>query len=331
MRNGVEGKTMNNPVNSLPKDARDFLSYLSTIKGRSNNTILSYAYDLQKFFKFLKCFRDEVPYDSETDISNLSIDWIRTITLSDLYEFMTYANLTENASARTRARYVATLRSFFKYLCNKAKLIETNPALELDSPKLRKSLPRYLSLDDSKQLLSTAASNEHRDPSLAARDYCILTFFLNCGMRLSELVGIDVNHIHTDRLTVLGKGNKERTVYLNQACLNALEAYLPERAKGKMQDKRALFLSKEGKRLTNRMVQLIVKRNLELAGLDTTLYSTHKLRHTAATLMYKHGHVDVRALQEILGHEHLNTTEIYTHIDDEGLRDAAGKNPLASL
>ncbi|MBC7766201.1 MAG: tyrosine-type recombinase/integrase, partial [Hyphomonadaceae bacterium] len=214
------------------------------------------------------------------------------------------------------------------YLHAKAKLLTSNPASELDTPKLRKELPKFLTLEESKRLLAiTAESNE----KFAHRDYCMLTFCLNCGLRVSELVGINMNHIQDDRLTVLGKGNKERVVYLNNACLKAYHNYIELRNSLGVKEPRALFISRNGTRITPRSVQLIVKKFITAAGLDPDKYSTHKLRHTAATLMYKYGNVDVRALQEILGHENLNTTQIYTHIDNEQLREAANKNPLADL
>ena len=231
----------------------------------------------------------------------------------------------------TRARKVSTIRVFFKYLASKAKLIETNPAQNLETPKLDKRLPKYLSLEESRKLIEVTktASDENKE-----RDLAIITLFLNCGMRLSELVGINIKDINfsENKLNVIGKGNKERTIYLNKSCMDAINDYLKVRPHEgvKYESKDALFLSKRKERISNRMVQEIVKRELAKAGLDLNKYSTHKLRHTAATLMYQYGHVDIRALQVLLGHESISTTEIYTHVNDEQVKDAVNKNPLAN-
>lgn len=250
------------------------------------------------------------------------------ITLHDLYEYLAYVAGERLNNASSRARKVSSLRTFFKYLNVKAKLIHDNPTKDLDSPKIPKSLPRYLSLEESKTLLNSIKGAD------AKRDYAMITLFLNCGLRLSELAQININSIRGDTLTVIGKGNKERTIYLNKACLNAIEDYKTNERSGegvKSTDKNALFLSRFKKRISVKTIQYVVKKRLKEAGLDETKYSVHKLRHTAATLMYKHGNVDVRILQEILGHQELSTTQIYTHLDNEQLRDASAKNPLADL
>ena len=227
-------------------------------------------------------------------------------------------------SAATRARKIATLRSFFNYLTTKAHLLEQNPIKDLDSPKLRKTLPRYLTLDESVELLQSV------DGANSERDYCILTLFLNCGLRISELIGLNLNDIQGDALRVLGKGDKVRIVYLNDACKDALERYLSVRRPISGRDENALFLSTRNQRISRSNVHALVKKHLSQAGLDSSAYSSHKLRHTAATLMLQNG-VDVKAVQEVLGHEHLNTTEIYTHIDNESLRVAARANPLGRV
>ncbi|MCL2059104.1 MAG: tyrosine-type recombinase/integrase, partial [Oscillospiraceae bacterium] len=214
------------------------------------------------------------------------------------------------------------------YAETKAGLVETTPASELESPKIVKRLPRYLNIDESKQLLQTAGESES---SQRERNYAMLTLFLNCGMRLSELVGINLSGIRGDTLTIIGKGDKERAIYLNAACKHAIDQYLKVRPKARASDINALFLSCRGARIGKNMVQRIVKQSLGLAGIDTTKYSTHKLRHTAATLMYQHGNVDIRALQAILGHESISTTEIYTHLDARQLKEAADSNPLAGF
>jgi site-specific recombinase XerD len=238
---------------------------------------------------------------------------------------MSYVSRERDNNANSRARKVASIKSFFNYLTTKARLLEHNPAVELESPKIIKRLPRYLNIEESKMLLASV-SGKNRE-----RDYAILTLFLNCGLRLSELVSININKIKNDTLTVIGKGNKERTIYLNKACKSALNAYLRVRPVEGVIDKNALFLSERKKRISNKTVQYIVKKYIIAAGLDPERYSTHKLRHTAATLMYKHGHVDIRALQEILGHESVSTTEIYTHVDNQQLKEAVDSNPLAEI
>ena len=311
----------------IPRDVKNFLSYLTNIKGKSETTINEYYYDLRTFFRFMKCHRLMASFDDfdEIDCSDIDTQFIGEITLDDLYEYLMYANNDRDNNANARARKVSSLKSFFNYLSAKAHLLDVNITKELDSPKIPSKLPIFLSLDESRKLL------ENIDGEFKVRDYCIITLFLNCGMRLSELVGINISDIHGDRLTVTGKGNKQRTVYLNKACMSALKAYMEVRPKDGVRDRKALFLSKQKTRISNNMVYRMVKKNLARAGLDTDIYSPHKLRHTAATLMYKYGDVDVRALQEILGHEHLSTTQIYTHIDESQLREAIDKNPLADI
>jgi len=313
-----------------PQMVRDFLSYMETIKGKSKNTVKEYFFDLRMFFKFMKLHKNLVDKNVDFEhipIHDITVDFIKNITLSDLYEYMTYISRERDNKARTRARKVASLKSFYHYLNVKAKLIDVNPAKELDSPKIAKSLPKYLTLDESRQLLH-AVTGKHKE-----RDYAILTLFLNCGLRLSELVNINLNRIspNRDRLTVIGKGNKERTIYLNKACTKALNDYLKVRPVDGVKDKNALFLSERKQRISHKTIQHLVKKYLGMAGLDTEKFSTHKLRHTAATLMYKYGEVDIRALQEILGHEQLSTTEIYTHVDNQQLRNAVESNPLANI
>jgi len=313
----------------MPLILRDFLNYLQTIKGKSINTVNVYFYDLRVFFRFLKLHRNLVDEKSEfdqIDISDIDIELIKTVTLSDLYAFMSYVSNSRDNTAYARARKVASLKSFFNYLHNKAKLIANNPASELESPKILKRLPRYLNIEESKQLLSAVEAGTYSE-----RDYAILTLFLNCGLRLSELVGININNIKNNTLTVIGKGNKERSIPLNNACIEAIEAYMKVRPKNGVKDKNALFLSSRKQRISKESVQKIVKKYIKQAGLDPQRYSTHKLRHTAATLMYRYGKVDIRTLQELLGHESISTTEIYTHLDNGQLKDAVEKNPLSTF
>ena len=311
----------------MPDIAVEFLNYMLTIKGKSEKTISEYTYDLRTFFRYIKLTKNPKYAKTEfdkIDVNDITLDDIKKIDLTDLYSFMSYTSTKLKNSAVTRARKVACLKSFYKYLFNKIKVIEYNPAAELDSPKVVKRLPRYLNIDESIDLL------ESIDGKNAKRDYAIIVLFVNCGLRLSELVGINIASIHGDTLTVLGKGNKERTIYLNNACLEAIKDYLKIRPVEGVKDKKALFLSEIKQRISPKTVQYLVKKYIKASGLDPEKYSTHKLRHTAATLMYKHGHVDIRALQAILGHESIATTEIYTHIDDAQLRKAVENNPLSS-
>lgn len=313
----------------MPVILRDFLTYLQTIKGKSINTVQVYFYDLRVFFRFLKVHRNLVDKNIDfdmIDICDVDVALIKTITLSDLYAFMSYVSNSRDNTSYARARKVASLKSFFNYLFTKAKLIDVNPASELESPKILKRLPRYLNVEESKQLLSSVSTGTYTE-----RDYAILALFLNCGMRLSELVGINLNNIKNNSLTVIGKGDKERIIPLNSACMEAIEAYMKVRPVNGVKDKNALFISGRKQRISKESVQKIVKKYIKQAGLDPQRYSTHKLRHTAATLMYKYGKVDIRALQELLGHESISTTEIYTHLDKEQLKDAVDRNPLSEF
>jgi site-specific recombinase XerD len=313
----------------MPDIAVEFLNYMLTIKNKSIKTIQEYYYDLRTFFRYIKVTKynaNEKDFE-DIQVNDISLDDIKKIDLTDLYSYMAFVSRDRDNTAVTRARKVASLKSFYKYLHTKLKFIEYNPAAELDSPKIVKRLPRYLNLDESVQLLNSVDGKKNVE-----RDFAILVLFLNCGLRLSELVGINVNHIRGDTLTVIGKGNKERTVYLNQACKDAIAAYLDKRNKMmNIKDPKALFLSERKTRISPKTVQYLVKKYIQASGLDPDKYSPHKLRHTAATLMYKHGHVDIRALQAILGHESIATTEIYTHIDEEHLRQAVQSNPLSSI
>lgn len=313
---------------NIPESMNDFLNYLGTIRGKSKNTMDGYKFDLIMFFKFLKLYRGKVPNNSDFDqiqINDIDDNFIRRIRLSDLFAFISFAENYRNNGSYARARKVATLKSFFKYLYGKAKIIDENPAAELESPKINKRNPIYLTLDESKDLLN-AINGKYKE-----RDLCIITLFLNCGLRLSELCGIDISRIKGDTLTVIGKGNKERTVYLNKACLKTIDNYLHVRNQefDKIKDRDALFISKNYTRINKRSVELLVKKYIEKAKLDTEKYTPHKLRHTAATLMYKYGNVDIRSLQKILGHENVSTTQIYTHVDDDKLREAVKSNPLS--
>ena len=260
----------------------------------------------------------------EISILDVGPELLRSVTVTDVYSFMNYLSRDRDLGAAARARKIATIRSFYKYLTNKARILAENPMQDLDSPRTKKTLPRYLSLEQSIQLLESV------DEPNRARDYCILTLFLNCGLRISELAGLNLTDVRGDQLRVLGKGNKERIVFLNGACQQAIADWLTERGDRACLDPNALFITRKHSRITTDGIHYMVKQRLKKAGLDASLYSSHKLRHTAATLMLQNG-VDVRTLQEVLGHEHLNTTQIYTHVDNENLRTAAQANPLASV
>lgn len=317
-----------------PKRVIEFLNYLENVKGKSINTIKGYSVDLGLFFKFLKVYKGlenniELEKIEEVEISDLSDNFIKDITLSDIYAFLAFLEKVRNNSAYARARKVATLKSFFKFLNSKIKLIDENPTVELESPKINKRHPVYLTLDQS----ITVLNSMDKENKNYYRDYCILTLFLNCGMRLSELCNIEIEKIKGDTLTIIGKGNKERTVYLNEASIAAIENYLKNRndLKATEEAKKYLFLSSKYRPINKRSVEILVKKHIENAGFKDQKYTPHKLRHTAATLMYKYGNVDIRSLQNILGHENISTTQIYTHVDDETLREAVKTNPLANI
>lgn len=308
-----------------------YVHYMQAVKERSNLTMKEYRYDLVLFFRFMKKDRGlagNVESLSEININDIDADFLRTITSDDLFVFMIYLSRDRKASAATRARKSATLKSFFKYLFQKRKVLSEDPSYELDSPKIGRRLPKYLNLEDSVKLLQSAYDSDSKS---VMRDYCMLTLFLNCGMRLAELRGINLTDIRDDTLSVIGKGNKERTIYLNAACMASINKWLEVRPNEGLRDPNALFISRLNSRISSQMIQNIVKKKLFEAGIDTTVYSVHKLRHTAATLLYKYGQVDIRSLQTILGHTSVATTQIYTHVDDQSLHDAADKNPLANI
>ncbi|MGI6578392.1 MAG: tyrosine recombinase XerC [Eubacteriales bacterium] len=326
----------------IPDIIRNFLTYHETIKGHSKKTVDEYYLDLRTFFRFMKLKRnlvsDEIPFN-EISIRDIDLDFVKSISLTDVYDFLSYLsrereiryNSSESGiglSAASRARKVATIKSFYKYLTLKAGLLDTNPVLNLDTPKLKKNLPRYLSENESIELLK-AVEGKNKD-----RDYCIITLFLNCGLRISELISLNVNDIREDSLRVeFGKGGKVRILYLNDACREAIDRWLEVRSNmtGLSGDaKKALFVTRQNTRISKSAVHLLVKKALLQAGLDPSRYSSHKLRHTAATLMRKSG-VDVRTLQEVLGHDHLNTTQIYTHVDSKDIRAATALNPLSKI
>ena len=318
-------------LQSCPPVIRDFLTYNETIRGKSSRSVEGYFLDLQTFFRYILLVRGLVPKSAEFEkitIEKVDIELIKTVTVSDLYAFLVFCKEERQNGAASRARKTSTLRIFFKYLSVQTHQLENNPAEMLETPKVKQSLPKHLTLEDSLELLNSV------EGPYKERDYCILTLFLNCGLRLAELCALNLSSISGDgTLTVVGKGNKERMVYLNSACLDAISKYLPVRHNEGVpaSDKNALFISRNKRRISPKTVQHIVKTYLEKSGLGDMGYSTHKLRHTAATLMYQHGNVDIRVLKDILGHANLGTTQIYTHVSDKQIKQAVDSNPLANV
>lgn len=324
-------------LSAFPVPVRQFASYKLTVQNCSPRTVTEYLTDLRTFCRYMVAVRSGAPLEGEeftkTDISGLDLEFFDSITSDNIYGFINYAVGTRENGSAARSRKLSSLRSFYKYLTIKMHLTENDPTVGIDSPKKKKQLPKHLSVDECTDLLTSVLNDT--ESKTRERDYCILTLFLNCGMRLSELCGISLSDIDRSltSLRVLGKGAKERVIYLNSAARSALETYLPVRlATANVKEREnALFLSRLGKRISVKTVQWMVKKYLGEAGLEYKHYSTHKLRHTAATLMYQSGDVDIRVLKDILGHEQLNTTQIYTHVSDSGMEQAMEHNPLAHL
>lgn len=343
-----------------PNFLNEFLDYSTTIQNKSLGTIKEYNYDLKHFIQYL-VFRynnDEIPKDmliventqvsidktelkveediKRIDISKLNKEFLEKVKLEDIHAFLFHLKSSYNLKPASLGRKVASIRSFFNFICTIRRTLKNNPTIGLETPKQPKRLPKHLDLDQSVKLLeSVNKPNKDTEISkkLAIRNKAIITIFLNCGIRLNELVNIDLKHINffDNTLSVIGKGNKERSLYLNNACVKAIRDYLRERPTDIKKDKDALFISERKERISRRTVQYIVKQELAKAGINTDEFSTHKLRHTAATLMFQYGDVDIRSLQKVLGHESVSTTEIYTHVNDEQVRNAISKNPLADL
>ena len=327
-----------NRYNDCPQILRDFLAYHENIKGQSQRTISEYYLDLRMFLRFIKLMRADMPIDTRLDdipIKDIDLFFIESITTSEVFDFLSYLANDRTANpdaampdygitASSRARKLSAIKSFYKYLTVRTKQLQENPVADLEYPKLRKSLPKYLTMEQSAALLSSVSGPNEK------RDYAILMLFLNCGIRRSELVGLNLSDVYEDRIRVMGKGNKERIVYFGSSCRKAIDAYLIERNKKVLSDNRALFGSRDNNRISVTAVHRLVKKALLQAGLDSTQFSAHKLRHTAATMMLSGG-VDVKTVQEVLGHENLNTTQIYTHIENTELKIAAEANPLSKL
>lgn len=299
----------------LPEIIKSYEDYLNIIQEKASSTVYCYIVDIMLLINYLK---------TKDKYKNLEIDksFIELIDLQDLYGFLSYVKNERNNSSFARARKIASIKSFFKYCETKLKIINNNPCRELEVPKKPNKQINYLNLDESKKLLKDIVGRNKK------RDLAILTLFLNCGLRLSELCNIRFKDIKEDTLVVRGKGNKDRTIYLNEMCLRAIEDYMEERKHIKHS---YLFVSERKNQLCKRQVQYIVQKNISSAGLDTNKYTTHKLRHTAATLLYKHSNVDIRTIQTILGHKNISTTTIYTHVDNEQVRNAIRSNPLNEM
>lgn len=314
-------------IKENPEFLNDYLMHIKVIKELSERTINEYQIDIQMFLKFIIYMKDDInKYQdiSEVNISSMTINDLNNVTVSDIYNFIFYLSDERKNNDYARYRKVSAVKSFFNYLCNQKCIVTRNPAANLDIQSPKRALPKYLTLSESKKLLDTADSKDSK------RDYCILTLFLNCGMRLSELVNLNISDIDFEdyHLKVLGKGGKERIIYLNKACISSIDDYMNIR-KNIETETNALFLSNQKKRISKRRVQQIVENNIKSAGLSGKGITTHKLRHTAATLMYQYGEADVLTLKEILGHSTVSTTEIYTHLSNEIMRNAIENNPLA--
>lgn len=315
--------------NEAPQILKEYLFYQETVRARSSKTVNEYFIDLRTFFRYLKIHRGLVPSDVEFDkikIDDVDLDILKTVTLNDAYEYMNYLVRDRNNKVAARARKCSSLKGYFKFLSSNRKYLDKNPLEDLEMPKKPKKLPKYLTLEQSMELLNSV-EGDYKE-----RDYAILTLFLNCGLRVSEMAGLNYTDIRTDNtIRVVGKGNKERVIYLNKACLNALNDYMKVRPVDGVKDKKALFISRNHNRMSVKTIQAMVYKYLAKIGLDAQGYSCHKLRHTAATLMYQYGDLDVRVLKEVLGHENLGTTEIYTHLSSTQLKSAADNNPLANV
>ena len=319
-----------------PQILRDFLTYHENIKGQSARTISEYYLDIRMFLRFIRLMRNDMPLNTPLEdipIKDIDLAFVGSITTSEVFDFLSYlandrplnpdSTYTEyGIETVSRSRKLSAIKSFYKFLTVRTKQLQDNPVADLEYPKLRKSLPKYLTMSQASDLLQAVSGQN------AKRDYAILMLFLNCGVRRSELVGLNLSDVYEDRIRVVGKGNKERIVYFGSACHKAIESYMEERNKLVLTDNRALFASRNGNRISTTAVHRLVEKALLKAGLDATQFSAHKLRHTAATMMLSGG-VDVRTVQEVLGHENLNTTQIYTHIENTELKLAAEANPLS--
>ena len=319
-----------------PQVLREFLSYHETIKGQSKRTVSEYYLDIRMFLRFVKLMRNELLVNTpleDVPIKDVDLDFVRSISSTEVFDFLSFlandrvpegSHNGPGIGSAARSRKLSAIKSFYNYLSVSTKQIKENPVKDIEFPKIRRSLPKYLTLEESTTLLKSVSGPNQK------RDFAILMLFLNCGIRRSELVGLNLTDVYDDRIRVVGKGNKERIVYMGASCRNAIDEYLVERNKIVLSDNRALFGSRDKNRISVTAVHRLVKKHLLEAGMDSTQFSAHKLRHTAATLMLSNG-VDLKTLQEVLGHENLNTTQIYTHVESTELKIAAEANPLSKI
>lgn len=327
----------NEEFKSFPDVLKNYASYTVTIKGNVEKTVCEYLLDLRTFFRFYLVKTKNLTL-SDAEFEKLSIkeineDDVKKVNQKLIIEFLMYAGLERENTTTTRMRKLSSLKSFYRYACTKERIVDVNPTADIDTPKKARTLPKYLTLEEAVRLLETIKSDE--ESKTVTRDYAIIALFLNTGLRLSELVGLNLQSFDSELnfVKVLGKGRKERIVYLNAAARDALTDYLQVRLDPKhiRTSDNAFFLSGRQQRISNKTVQFIVYKYLKLAGLESKGLSVHKLRHTAATLMYQSGRVDIRVLKDILGHEQLNTTQIYTHVVDRNLEEAVSQNPLSDF
>jgi integrase/recombinase XerD len=309
---------MKNNNIELHQSVTDFLDYCRTIKGLSDESISGYYNDLKMFFDYIKQLKKK----------NITDRLIKNIELQDLHKFMTYLEKDCGNNARTRCRKVSTLKSYFEYLQNVTKLIISNPSYSLRKPKVPKTKPVAMSIQECEKLLNSL----DKDSYFYYRDRCILMIFLQCGLRLSELINIKVSDVQNIRMIINGKGNKERDAFLSESCIKSIDDYLEVRNDEEVseEDKEYLFLSREKNKISKRAVQSLVKKHMEDAGLDTNKYHTHSTRHTFATIAYDQG-ADIIKLSELLGHSNVNTSKIYITLKEEELREITNKNPLNKL
>ena len=312
---------------SLPQTVKDFLFYIEIVLGKSKTTTYEYTLDLANFFRYIKIRKSNLPSSTrlhDVAIHDIDVQFISAISVEDIYDYFYFCREKRKNNSKTIARKMSTLRIYFRYMTQRQHLLKSNPMENVQTPSLPKTLPKYLSLEESTELLGAVKGSR--------RDYAILTIFLNCGIRLAELISLNIGDIKNEYVVITGKGNKQRTIHLNPACRRAVEDYIQnERPKEALKDPEALFISRNRSRISRRAVQNLVEKYLKCAGLGDKHLSTHKLRHTAATLMHRYGHVDIRVLQEILGHENLGTTQIYTHVDSESIKEASLNNPLSDV
>ena len=311
----------------------DYLNYMRAARGRSEGTVKEYFYDIRQFLRYMRVRKEGLAVESldEVGIDSIDADLLRKIENADIYAYISYLDRERKNNSRTKFRKISSVRSFFDYLTYKVDVLEKNPAENIDMPKMEKSLPVYLTLEESIRLLRSIQNFKQKN-IFRLRDYAIAMLFLNCGLRLSELASLNVKDLNKDRtLRIIGKGSKERLVYLNDNVERSIDAYLLARKAEGLADEDPLFLSMRKTRMSNRSIQHMLEKHLKNAGFDTRKYTVHKLRHTAATLMYQFGDEDLKSLQEILGHESISTTQIYTHVNLEDIRHTMNQNPLANI